>query len=155
MLALQFRVDKAPYAIPAAAIVEVLALRKLRAIAHAPPAVLGLLSFRGRLVPVVDVNHLLGQVIHEPCSTRIIVVMIKEGERERLLGLQADSVTDVVRSTVSRPGLDLPSAQYLGEHLVDLEDMPQLLLPEQILTEELRALFFQANSELDNREGGL
>jgi chemotaxis-related protein WspB len=142
MLALQFRVGKTAYAIPAMSIVEVLPLCKLRELAHVPPEVVGLLAFRGFLVPVVDVNRLLGAELEwVRSSTRIVVVNIREADQTRQIGLLADAVTDLIRSNVSKPGVDVAQAKYLGEHLVDQEELPQLILPEQILPEPLRALF--------------
>jgi chemotaxis-related protein WspB len=107
-----------------------------------PPEVIGLLAFRGSLVPVVDVNRLLGAQLGQiRSSTRIIVVSIADADRPRQMALLADSVTDLIRSNATQSGVALEGAKYLGEHLVDHDELPQLILPEEILPAQLRELF--------------
>jgi chemotaxis-related protein WspB len=144
MLALCFRANGKRYAIAAREVVEVLPRKRLRELVGAPASVLGLLPFRGMMVPVVDVSQLLGGLGTElRFSSRLIVVQIKDASSEpRYVALQADDVTDLVRANQSEPGLNLVNARYLGEHLVDIDELPQLLNAEYILPQELRALFF-------------
>ena len=142
MLALAFRAGDLRLALPTAAVVEVSPRRALRPLALAPVGVIGLLPFRGTLTPVVDLCRLvLGREAAPRRSSRIIVVTLPAGEGQRLLGLLAEDVLDLlpVRSTV--PGLRLPGTPWLGEHLADQPDLPQLLDPAALLPVELEALF--------------
>jgi chemotaxis-related protein WspB len=143
MLALCFRANGKRYAIAAREVVEVLPRKRLRELVGAPKAVLGLLPFRGMMVPVVDVSQLLGGLGTElRFSSRLIVVEVKDAGEQRFIALQADDVTDLVRANQAEPGLNLANARYLGEHLVDIDELPQLLNAEYILPQELRTLFF-------------
>jgi chemotaxis-related protein WspB len=144
MLALCFRANGTRYAIAAREVVEVLPRKRLRELVGAPEAVLGLLPFRGMMVPVVDVSMLLGgQGTSLRFSSRLIVVEIKDAAAEvRFVALQADDVTDLVRANQAEAGLSLANARYLGEHLVDIDELPQLLNAEHILPDQLRSLFF-------------
>jgi chemotaxis signal transduction protein len=116
-------------------------------LSHAPLGVLGLLAYRGMLVPVVDLNLILPQRASsaEPVryAQRLILVELNDAAAtgSRFVALLAEGVTDLVRTYQIEPGLALPSARYLGEHFVDIDEMPQVILPEAILPLELRELF--------------
>lgn len=149
MLALCLRAQGTRYAVAAQHVVVVLPKLRLRPLANAPEGVLGLLPFRGEMVPVLDAAALLQHASgHSPVgkfSERIIVFEVRDQDgQERMLALLAEDVTDLVRSEHAEPGVNLPGARYLGEHLVDVEELPQLLLPVEILSESMRAIFLSA-----------
>ena len=142
MLALAFRAGNVRFALPAKAVVELLPRTELRAVALAPPAVVGLLPFRGTLTPVVDLCRLVhGHDCAPVRSSRIIVLALPGARGERLLGLLAEDVLDLVPLDATVPGLRLPAHRWLGAHLADQPDLPQLLEPAALLPQELEALF--------------
>ncbi|HEV2606463.1 MAG TPA: chemotaxis protein CheW [Xanthomonadaceae bacterium] len=142
MLALAFRAGPMRLALPIAAVVEVSPRRALRPLALAPAGVLGLLPFRGTLTPVVDLCRiLLGRDCRPLRSSRIIVVRLSGNAADRLIGLLAEDVLDLLPVTATIPGLRLPSAPWLSDHLADQRDLPQLLDPVALLPDELEALF--------------
>lgn len=142
MLALTFRAGNAPLALPAREIVEVLPRVPLREPALAPPAVIGLLPFRGTLTPVVDLCLLVaGRPAAPQLGTRIIVVRIGAGAEARLVGLLAEDVSELVEAGATTPGLVLPDHAWLGEHLRDQPGLPQLVEVTELLPEALVALF--------------
>ena len=150
MLALCFRAGLARYAIAAREVVEVLPRVVLRPVVHAPAAVQGLLGFRGMLIPVVDLVNLLdGGVCPARLSTRLIVVQAPffspARTGVRYLALMADGVTDLIKSEQTRPGLKITAARYLGEHLVDIDELPQLIVASEILPESLSELFCEVD----------
>ena len=151
MLALCLRAQGTRYAVAAKHVLVVLPKLRLRPLANAPEGVLGLLPFRGEMVPVLDaavlLHHGANQRLAARFSERIIVFEIKDSDgKERMLGLLAEDVTDLVRSEHAEPGVRLPGAQYLGEHLVDVDELPQLILPAAILSESMREIFLSARS---------
>ena len=142
MLALAFRAGDLRLALPTAAVVEVSTRRALRPLALAPPSVIGLLAFRGTLTPVVDLCRLLlGRDCAPLRSSRIIVIALPGKDGQRLLGLLAEDVLEMLPIAATIPGLRLPGAPFLGEHLADHPQLPQLLDPAALLPEELEALF--------------
>jgi len=142
MLALAFRVGDLRLALPAAVVVEVLPRRELRPLALAPNGVAGLLPFRGTLVPVVDLCRLLLDRDCAPLrSSRLIVVTLQHGSGKRLIGLLAENVLDLIPSGATLPGLRQPDAPWLGDHLAEQSELPQLLDPAQLLPDALAALF--------------
>jgi chemotaxis-related protein WspB len=142
MLALTFQVGELPLAVPAAAVVEVLSRRELRPLALAPPGVVGLLPFRGQLVPVVDLCRL---VLAREClpllSSRLVVLAVAEATRTRLFAVLAESVLDLVPIGTTVPGLRLPDTPWLDGHLAEQPGLPQLFAPAKLLPDDLAALF--------------
>lgn len=142
MLALAFRAGELRLALPTTAIVMVLPRCRLRPLALAPDGVIGLLPFRGTLTPVVDLCRLLlGRDCASLRSSRIVVVSLTGKAANRLLGLLAEDVLDLLPIAATIPGLRLPNAPWMNEHLADQPELPQLLDPAALLPEELQALF--------------
>jgi chemotaxis-related protein WspB len=142
MLALAFQAGDLRLALPAQCVVEVLPRSVLRPVALAPPGVVGLLAFRGTLTPVVDLCRLvLGRDTRPLRSSRLVVVSLPHGGGERLVGLLAEQVLDLIPIGDTVPGLRLPDAPWLGEHLAEYAGTPQLMDPARLLPEALAALF--------------
>lgn len=142
MLAIAFQVGEHALALPASRVVELLPRRTLRPIALAPEGVIGLLPFRGALVPVVDLCRLaLGRDSRPLRSSRVMVVSVPGGDGLRLVGLLAENVVDLVTLGETLPGLPVSGAPWLGEHLASSPGMPQLVDPIQLLPAELAALY--------------
>src|ERR1035437_3945760 len=75
MLFLLFQLGKERYALQASRVVEVVPLLELKQLPQAPKGVAGIINYRGRPVPVVDLCALtLGQPAAERFSTRIFIV---------------------------------------------------------------------------------
>ncbi len=144
MLALAFDVGELRLALAATCVVEVLHRRELRPLALAPHGVVGLLPFRGSLTPVVDLCQLLlGRNCAPLRSSRLIVLTLPHRERPRLIGLLAENVVDLIDGKRTMPGLRLPNVPWLGDHLADQPELPQLVDPLQLLPDELASLFVE------------
>jgi chemotaxis-related protein WspB len=147
VLALTFHLGDMALAVPAASVVEVLSRRELRPVALAPPGVVGLLPFRGHLVPVVDLCRLVLDRDCQPLlSSRLVVLAVDENGRRRMYAVLAEAVLDLVPATATVPGLRLPDAPWLGGHLPDQPGLPQLIEPAQLLPDALSRLFQDAES---------
>ena len=161
MLLLTFTAGPNRYAIDVARVVELVPKVALRSIPHAPAFLAGLLGYRGKVVPVIDLGLLLDAA---PCrdrlSTRIILVngapgdqnrgkqdrdeSVQDGgqrlpDREReptLLGLVAEEVSDLtyVRSEQLCPApVRLPQAPYLDAIVQTDQGILQLIAVEKIV----------------------
>ena len=99
------------YALPVAAIQEILRVGTITRVPDAPYPVRGILNLRGRVVPVVDLRIRLGLARAETTgSCRVLVA----NARGRLIGLLVDSVEQVVRldaNTFEAPPADVVTAQ--------------------------------------------
>jgi chemotaxis-related protein WspB len=138
MLLLTFTAGSKRYAVDVSRVVEVLPKLELRPIPHAPALLAGLLSYRGKVVPVFDLSLLLDTA---PCrnllSSRMILVNDAPGNHNQgnvkpakpaahsrpgvsrtpaLLGLLAENVNDLTyvrpEQVVPAP-VQLPNAPYL------------------------------------------
>jgi chemotaxis-related protein WspB len=92
------------YGVEASRVVEVVPSVSLRTVPGTAHGIAGLLDFRGRLVPVVDLGLLwVERASPERMSTRIVVASLAG---DRRVGLRAERVTRVARVD--------PDAQYAG-----------------------------------------
>jgi chemotaxis-related protein WspB len=114
MLFLTFRVGDETYALDTADICEILPLLRVTRVPHAPSVIAGLVNYRGRSVPVVDLRELiLGEPARAHISTRLILV--RHGQH--LLGLIAERATEMMRrepASFADTGLANETARYLG-----------------------------------------
>ena len=159
MLLLTFTAGANRYAVDVARVVELVPRVELRPVPHAPAFLAGLLGYRGKVVPVIDLSVLLGG---PPCpdrlSTRIILVNAAPGDHNRrigsrrlgrgrgstpadpdpdldILGLVAEQVSDLITvrpEQVSPPAVQLPQAPYLGAIVQTDEGIVQLIAVEKL-----------------------
>jgi len=135
MFILRFQVGRESFAVDLRRIVEVTPQANLRPMPHAPAYLAGLFHYRGRVVPVVDLNRLLGAAPSAArLSTRIILVEPAPGQP--FLGLLAERVSDleeVSERAAATASLSVPEAPYLGAVLDTDSGLVQLLAVEHIL----------------------
>jgi len=89
-------IDKELFALDVACVHEILDLCPITRIPNAPPAFLGMIDVRKRMVPVVDLRVKLGlPAIQATTASRIIVLDVVVGGGQRVIGLLSDRVCDV------------------------------------------------------------
>ena len=144
MLCLSFQIGKEQYALRATEIVEVLPVVTLRPVPGAPGYLAGMLDYRGRLLPVVDLNRLGGgTACRASASTRILLTELPDGETTPLLGLMVERATDTIEldpGTLQDFDPRLLSAPYLGRIGTTGGRVVQLVELSGLLPEELRPL---------------
>lgn len=148
MLFLVFELGSDRYALDVRHIAAVLPLVGFKQLPQAPPAVSGLLTYRGTLVPVIDLSQLtLGRAAARRLSTRIVLVDYPdEAGRPHLLGLIAEKATQAVRyeaSDFSASGVTHPGAAYLGPVANDAQGLLQRVEVRTLLPASLRDLLFK------------
>jgi len=152
MLFLLFRLGNERYALEAARVVEVIPRLPLRPQPGTPDFVAGLLNFRGKVVPVLDLRTLtLGSPCAEQLSTRIILIhyVLKSGVK-RMLGLIAEAVTDAVKKEPDEfAAVTAGQAPHLGKIALDDSGMVQCIHPEYLLPPSIETLLFD-----ETRVGG-
>jgi len=152
MLLLTFQADNRHYAINARHVLEVIPIVEIRKLPGTPDYVRGVLNYRGKLVPVVDITLMLsGRASAEHLSSRIILAKYPEAdESENVLGLLAEHATGTVNrdsETFTDPGITSPDMPWLGNISVDGEAMLQVVKIEDLLADELKAMLFAAPAE--------
>ena len=150
-LYLLFSVGAERYAIAAREVVAVLPRVLLKGIPGTPAWVAGLFSFRGQLVPVLDLSHLsLGTPAQVRTSTRTVVVHFPcaDGSR-RPLGLVLEQASDTLRcqpQAFRDYGLATPGSPYLGPVLETANGLVQRIQIDQLLPEPVQALLFAGDA---------
>lgn len=148
MLLLLFEVGGNRFGIEASEIVEVIPLVSLKKVPLAPVCVSGVFSYRGQVVPVVDVSALLGESpARQLLSTRIILVRQPGGASEpRLLGLLAERATETLscrKEEFQPPGITVQDAHYLGEILSHPTGLVQRVTVANMLSDELKSMLYE------------
>ncbi|HSM92730.1 MAG TPA: chemotaxis protein CheW [Anaeromyxobacteraceae bacterium] len=90
---LTFRLGKEEFAVPIGRVREVLRAPAITEVPRAPAGVLGVVTVRGEIVPVVDAHARLGVAATGGSAGRILIVDADEGP----LGVLVDAVESVVR----------------------------------------------------------
>jgi purine-binding chemotaxis protein CheW len=89
-------IDRETFAIPVKSVQEILDIREISRLPHAPDYLLGIIDVRGRSVPVIDLRIKLGlPSVPNTSNTRILVLEVPIDSRIVLLGLVADRVFEV------------------------------------------------------------
>jgi chemotaxis-related protein WspB len=129
MLLLTFTAGPNRYGVAAGRVVEVVPKVKLRSVPHAPSSLAGLLAYRGKVIPVVDLCRLLdGAVCQERLSTRILVVNDAADDRIGLNQARSDS-QDITASSRSDRQSEPTLLGLVAERVTDLHHVR----PEQVI----------------------
>jgi purine-binding chemotaxis protein CheW len=130
-----FTVAQVEYALPVASVLQMETFTGATAVPGAPPYVLGVVTVRGRVIPVVDVRRRFGLAVAPPGpDTRIIVAEV-EG---RIVALCVDRARDVIDldpaqrqpapALVNERSAGLVHGMHaLGPRLLLLLDLPRVL----------------------------
>lgn len=157
MLMLLFYVGDDRYALESKQVIEVIPKVALKTLHQAPNYMPGLFNYRSRLVPVIDLCHLIrGNSCRSYLSTRIILVNyqapteVDEGKSpaftenyastrpSNILGLMTERVTGTFRKQETEQfdsRIQVDTAPYLGEMIADEQGMIQCINVESLLLE--------------------
>ena len=156
MLFLVFELARDRYVLDVSQVAEVLPLVSIKQIPQAPPAVAGILNYRGAPVPVIDLSQLaLGRPSARRLSTRIVLVHYPDQTGQtHLLGLIAEKATRTARHEPSdfvASGVTNDGAPYLGPVVTDARGLLQWIDVRTLLPPSFRDLLF--TESMDDRWG--
>lgn len=152
MLYLQFIVGGERYVISTRPIVEILPFARLRPFPHAPIYVAGLLNYRGKSVPVIDICLLMhDRPASAVLSTRIILVNYPLDNLTTVhLGMLIEGVTETLaldESKFTPAGIHLESDAYLGDVITDHEGILQRINFLSVVPAEAHQILFTNSRE--------
>ncbi len=137
MLMLVFYVGRNLYAVETSRVVEVIPRVFYREVHHAPEYVAGVFDYRGSIVPVIDLCHLIrGTPSKNHLSTRVMMVSYSQADGTvRYVGLMAERVIetlDKAEADFKDAGIQTNAAPYLGGIITDKKGMIQRIRLEQL-----------------------
>ena len=94
MMVVVFQLNAEDYGVETLLVREIIRLVEARPLPASPAWMKGVIDYRGKVVPVLDLGVRLGREVHVSEATRIIVYEERGG---RCWGLQVDSVSAVVQ----------------------------------------------------------
>jgi purine-binding chemotaxis protein CheW len=140
-LLLTFLLAAERYALPAMVVREIVHYRPPEPVPGAPPWVLGLITTRGEVVPVVDLAWVLGLPPRPVTPLSCLIVLELRAQREPLvMALLADEAEQTLPTPEDEPA---PPDEMLGERVKFLRGIwwrqfePLLLLDPARVVEEL------------------
>lgn len=141
MLLLLFYAGKDLYAIDSSRIVEVIPRVTLRKVYHVPDYVAGVFHYRGAIVPVIDLSHLIqGTPSRLLLSTRIIMVSHQRQDGTlQYFGMMAERVTETLNkpdTALVQTKMQVNEAPYLGSMIVDEKGMIQEIVLDRFFNDE-------------------
>ena len=141
MLILLFYAGNDLYAIDSSYIVEVIPRVSLRKVQHVPEYVAGLFNYRGVVLPVIDLCHLIqGIPSRSYLSTRITIVKYpRQNESVQYLGLMAERVTETLsisNKDIRDSSIRVEEAPYLSGTIVDEKRIIQCVELERLFSDE-------------------
>jgi purine-binding chemotaxis protein CheW len=115
------------YGIAVADVQEVVSYRTPTRVFHAPPALAGITSLRGEVLPVIDLSELLhgeGETRVAAADPRVVVVRERTGARRRV-GLKVDALLGL-RDAPAAGRIEVPAAiaARLGELVLGVVSEP-------------------------------
>ncbi len=111
---LVFELGSQRYGLPVADVIETVRAVTITALPQAPPIVEGILNFRGRVVPVLDIRSRFHQ---RPKEMEIHDHLILARAGERQVALRVDRATDLVRvldQDVEEAKKVVPGLEYIS-----------------------------------------
>lgn len=136
---LTFLLDNQEYGVDILRVQEIRQWTPTTRLPNCPPQVRGVINIRGTIVPIVDPRECFGMdtVDYGP-MTVVIVLRVVAADRERVVGLVVDAVSDVydVHTDKIKEAVDLgdePTSRYTSgiitfeDKLIILLDVDQLL----------------------------
>jgi len=118
---LTFMLGDESFAVPVENVLEVLQKQTITRVPKTPPHILGIINFRGEILPVFDTRQKFNQSATTQEEAQIVVVFeIKEGNTKITIAATADAVKDVIEinhseiKPVPELGLDYDSRFISG-----------------------------------------
>ncbi len=141
---LSFTLGEEDYGIDILRVREIKGWETVRTLPDMPESIKGVLDLRGVIVPIIDLRTRfnVGNAEYTP-TTVTIVLTIKVGDEEQVMGVVVDSVSDVLdisaQDLKAAPNLGtrvnirfIKGMVTLGERIVVLLDVDKLMNPDEL-----------------------
>lgn len=148
MLFLMFRIGVDRYVLDVDQIEQVLPLMAAKEVPGAPDGVVGVISYHGDPVPLIDLSLLgTGRSVTPVMSSRIILVRYPAPDGETMrLALCAERVIETIQRDPTEfvsSGLEAGTPAYLGPVAADEAGLIQWVKAQALLSNEIREILFR------------
>ena len=138
---LTFHLANEEYGVDILRVQEIRGWENVTRVPNSPEHVKGVLNLRGAIVPIIDLRTRfnLPQADYTPTTVVVVLsVLVKNGEKERIVGVVVDAISDVVNAKMSdiqtTPNFDASiEIEYIqglataGDTMLMLVDVDKLL----------------------------
>jgi chemotaxis-related protein WspB len=141
ILFLVFQLGKDSYALASSQIVQVLSRFEVNPFPEAPHGVVGLLTYRGTPVPVIDLNLVASDPPLASRSGTWIIVVRNPNAPDQLLALLAERATETLRCRLrdfKEASPDTRKAPHWGPVVAQLHRLIQWIQPDRLLNHATR-----------------
>lgn len=147
MLLITFQAGDQTFGLDARNVIQVAPCPTCTPMPHAPAYVAGLVTWRGRTVPVIDISVLLQGTPARPLlSTRLLIIdYLSPSGRSQPLGLLVEKAVETVVRDEKRSEpqkVTIPDAPYLDGTVEHNGRLVQELAVEELLPVSVRQLLF-------------
>ncbi len=143
MMMLLFKVNSGRYGLDVADVVELVPYVSMQSLPKAPEYIPGLMNYRGKIVPVVDLAMLINNSpVRQLMSSRIILIKPVKSNR-RYVGLLAENVTEIIRVTeddFTDTGIDPESSAFVEKVVMHPDGLIQYVDISKLLPSEVSAM---------------
>jgi purine-binding chemotaxis protein CheW len=159
-----FRLQDTLFGVEALSVLEIVELPELSPVAEAPEYIVGILNWRGKIVPVMDPNLRMGQAAHEYRLTDQVIILeyasmfmgiIVDGVRDTIK-LQAAQIDNVPSYGIGQVAVTrfISGVAKAGDDLImllDTEKLVRLSDPTAMPTDSKRPVFAPSASVEEKR----
>lgn len=157
MMVLLFRLDNAKYALDVINIVEIMPRIAIKPMPRVPDYISGLINYRGRVVPVIDLSMLVNKhPASHSLSTRIILVKLEtEADSGQLVGLIAERATETVKINADdllMTGIGTDMDAFVDAVILDDDEMIGIVNLIKLVPSEMQAMGQIGRGSIMNEE---
>lgn len=140
---LLFKIDDERYGLDVADVVELVPYVSLQSLPKAPDYIPGLMNYRGKIVPVVDLAMLISdKPVKQLMSSRIILIKPIKTEN-RYIGLLAENVTETIKvseDAFTDTGIDPDASAFVDKVVMHPDGLIQYVDVSKLLPNEVSAM---------------
>jgi purine-binding chemotaxis protein CheW len=123
---INLKIGSEQFAISVFKVLEIIQIEQITHVPDSSPYVLGIINFRGSIVPVIDMHRRFNIDGDREHNNMVVIVDLKNKDKNVMMGLLVDQVTDVIEfeyaSIKSVPDIGLKYNPEFLEGFIELDD---------------------------------
>lgn len=153
---LLFNIDSERYGLSVADVVELVPYVTLQTLPKVPQYIVGLMNYRGNIVPVVDLSTLIcDRPVKHLMSSRIVLIKPVKDEN-RYIGMLAENVTEAIKideATFTDTGVSSDTNAFVDKIAMDEAGMIQVVNVSKLLPDDVTVMLQENIAHTASAEG--